>query len=732
MILTISEFIEKTNHGNEIPDQLRACISGEMREDHRDKEYASWVNSYRALAMNFANSNIPKAVNVILEYNLKQSVYRCDVILAGKKAGQDKLLIIELKQWEQGNVIRIDDIHVRAYGKCKEHPIIQVLDYKKRFDDSYTSIVEDHIKVEACAYLHNYDFTDPLEKDAIYAGYEEHIFNEEHQNRLFGRSNSSEFEDFLSEAFDETSETVINRILNSEIKINDVFIDHIQRILEGKPVFKLTEDQLGVIDQIVEHRNIDENMHHVFIVKGGPGTGKTVLAFHLLLKMVANKEQKGVGFSNVTYATKNAQLVNSYLSVLKKNGKNNGLEIFDYRTLNMLFSQINPVLSNDMKYDCLIVDETQRLQQSFIKGNEWQREILETLVEKTKNLVLLLDEDQKLAFNDVEFTNEIRKIKNMKQVRVFPCTGEELEYTLYQPIRTFGSREHLNWIDHFLGYERMKELPGRIAKGYDMQVVSTPDDLFYMVHDKVAHGESARVLSGLCWLWKEESKNDHTRADIKIVEGGRAYTYSWNSQDIKDWTANEGTIDEVGCVHTVLGQEFDYAGVIIGDDLIFDGEQVVPNPDKNMQFMRYDDDSRRVNGMPLSAKARSDIKVLSENKDKKYFEEAKELVRNHYHILLSRGKKGCYIYCTNPALREHLCRLLNQEQPNSYGKRCDLPMARWEGTESRIVIGNSFNHSYHRPDCKYAPMNPSKRVEFKSVEEAEKAGYKPCGNCRIR
>lgn len=306
MILTVSEFIEKTNKGNEIPDKLRECVNSEIRDDHRSGEYDSWVNSYRALSINLANSNIPQDVNIILEYNLARTPYRCDVILAGKKDGQDKILIIELKQWEQGEVFRKDDRYVKAYKESREHPIVQVLDYKEFFKNVYTTITDNDTKVDACAYLHNYDFLNPFEKDVLYDGYKDYVFSEDYQNILFGRSNSSEIEAFLSDVFDESSETVVDSILTSEIRLNDAFIDNINKLLEGRPVFEPTEDQMGVMDRIIENLNHNEDMHNFFIVKGGPGTGKTVLAFNLLLKLAANEVHNGMGLPNVTYATKNA------------------------------------------------------------------------------------------------------------------------------------------------------------------------------------------------------------------------------------------------------------------------------------------------------------------------------------------------------------------------------------------------------------------------------------------
>lgn len=49
-----------------------------------------------------------------------------------------------------------------------------------------------------------------------------------------------------------------------------------------------------------------------------------------------------------------------------------------------------------------------------------------------------------------------------------------------------------------------------------------------------------------------------------------------------------------------------------------------------------------------------------------------------------------------------------------------------EGT----IIGNSNSKKYHRPDCSgYRDMAEKNRVFFKSVAEAEAAGYKRAGNC---
>jgi endonuclease YncB( thermonuclease family) len=63
--------------------------------------------------------------------------------------------------------------------------------------------------------------------------------------------------------------------------------------------------------------------------------------------------------------------------------------------------------------------------------------------------------------------------------------------------------------------------------------------------------------------------------------------------------------------------------------------------------------------------------------------------------------------------------------------RQEVKATRWgppppEGT----IIGNKNSMKYHRPDCSgYRDMAEKNRVFFKTVEEAEAAGYKRAGNC---
>ncbi|MBK8953134.1 MAG: DUF2075 domain-containing protein [Chitinophagaceae bacterium] len=96
----------------------------------------------------------------------------------------------------------------------------------------------------------------------------------------------------------------------------------------------------------------------------------------------------------------------------------------------------------------------------------------------------------------------------------------------------------------------------------------------------------------------------------------------WNSRNVgTTWAIDEDGIDQVGCVHTSQGLEFDYTGIIVGKDLQF-------NSKTNKYFTPWDEYKDFKGKQGLNQKP----------------DELNKLVRNIYRILLTRGMKGCYVY----------------------------------------------------------------------------------------
>ena len=125
---------------------------------------------------------------------------------------------------------------------------------------------------------------------------------------------------------------------------------------------------------------------------------------------------------------------------------------------------------------------------------------------------------------------------------------------------------------------------------------------------------------------------------------------SWNLGNSQTWAIDSESVNEIGCIHTAQGLEFDYVGVIIGDDLRYEKNQIITDVTKRAKTDQ-------------SIKGIKTMNVKNPEKAKKI---ADEIIKNTYRTLMTRGQKGCYIYCTNKNLSKYLKRRLNQNNTTMY------------------------------------------------------------------
>ena len=55
------------------------------------------------------------------------------------------------------------------------------------------------------------------------------------------------------------------------------------------------------------------------------------------------------------------------------------------------------------------------------------------------------------------------------------------------------------------------------------------------------------------------------------------------------------------------------------------------------------------------------IKTLAKKDKEKADRVADEIIKNTYRTLMTRGMKGCYVYCTDTALAQYFKKLLKQK-----------------------------------------------------------------------
>ncbi|CAJ0557526.1 unnamed protein product, partial [Mesorhabditis spiculigera] len=269
-------------------------------------------------------------------------------------------------------------------------------------------------------------------------------------------------------------------------------------------------------------------------------------------------------------------------------------------------------------FDALIVDEAHRLnEKSGLYGNLGENQIKE-LVESAKCSIFFIDEDQRVTLSDIGSKQAIRAFAKAKGAVVE-------EYVLSSQFRCSGSDGYMAWLDDVLGI-RSTANPTLNISEYEFKVFDSPQSLHNAIDEK-NHGNKARVVAGYCWPWL--SKKDSKATDIVI---GNDYARQWNlDQDGSLWIIAENSIEQVGCIHTCQGLEVDYIGVIIGPDLVVRDGQVVTSPherDKNDKSIRGW--KKLMKEQPALAQQDTDL-----------------IIKNTYRTLMTRGMKGCYLYCTD-------------------------------------------------------------------------------------
>ena len=154
----------------------------------------------------------------------------------------------------------------------------------------------------------------------------------------------------------------------------------------------------------------------------------------------------------------------------------------------------------------------------------------------------------------------------------------------------------------------------------------------------------ARILAGYCWNWPKATRNNTNFHDIEIGD----YSISWNLNGGDAFAISDESVHEAGCIHTSQGLEFDYTGVIIGNDMRFENGKVITDYTKRAKT----DNSLK------------GIKTLAKKDKEKANQVADEIIKNTYRTLMTRGMKGCYVYCTDAALAQYFKKLLKQKNRN--------------------------------------------------------------------
>jgi hypothetical protein len=185
---------------------------------------------------------------------------------------------------------------------------------------------------------------------------------------------------------------------------------------------------------------------------------------------------------------------------------------------------------------------------------------------------------------------------------------------------------------------------------YDFRVCDSPNELRDLIAERNAIANKARLVAGYCWDWK--GKKDPSIRDVVIPAHG--FGMRWNlDTDGPLWLLKPDSVSEIGCIHTCQGLELDYVGVIIGADFVVRDRLAVSDAGKrSSQDRSIHGHKKMLKADPQRARSLAD-----------------RIIKNTYRTLLTRGQKGCYVYCVDSETNEYF---------KEVGGRSGYPPARSE------------------------------------------------------
>jgi len=600
------EFIERSEHST-LAGTLELNFARSMGHKPSPSEVRSWQNSLFHLAIALDKAHVDQA-GVVVEYRLPASSKRLDAMIVGPSADdRDRAVIVELKQWDRAYGADIDDCVTfgdDSAGQYHLHPSCQAGQYAEYLRECHSAFYgddSDHkIALLACSFLHNAnsqtcgDLLSDTFADLL------------RRYPLFTADHRSELGDFLHDNVGGgDGRDALRRVLESKYAPSLKLLEHTADMIEGNPVFTLLDEQQVVLNlvktRVREMSSTSTNA--VVLVLGGPGTGKSVIAVRLLAELAREGR-------NVVHCT--------------------GSKAF---TLNMraqvggraaaLFKYFSAFVDTPAKsLDVLIADEAHRIRASSNtryarRSNQPQ---VHEMIDAAKLSVFLLDHHQVVRPDEVGTPDLIREAAT-------EAGADFYEIELKGQFRCSGSESYVRWLDHVLEIDGDPDLSWR--NDYEFAICEGPSDLERRIQEQVAKGASGRLVAGFCWPWSKPEPDGSLVADVVIDDWVRP----WNRREKGGepanrhpytlWATKPESMSQVGCIYSAQGFEFDYCGVIFGNDLV------------------------RRDGEWVAIKENSRDSVVKRSAD------LERNLRNTYRVLMSRGMKGTSVCFLDEETREY-------------------------------------------------------------------------------
>jgi hypothetical protein len=252
---------------------------------------------------------------------------------------------------------------------------------------------------------------------------------------------------------------MLERIEKGAYKPSKKLMDHVAAVIKGTPQYVLLDEQLVVFDRVLAlARTRVKGRKTALVIKGGPGTGKSVIALNLMAELMAQGK-------NVHYATGSKAFTETLREVI---GKRGGAQ----------FKYFNSYVDADPEcIDLLIADEAHRIRVTsnnrFTKKTKKSSEPqIKELFAAAKTCVFFVDDAQ------VVRPGEIGTVSYLKAAAEAEGAHYE-EYELEAQFRCGGSDGFVNWVDNTLEIKRTANVIWEGTENFKFRILSSPQAVGY-------------------------------------------------------------------------------------------------------------------------------------------------------------------------------------------------------------------------------------------------------------
>jgi hypothetical protein len=597
-------------------EKLAAQMLFQMGNSPSPAERRSWENSLIEISELFIQCGLGD-VNLLVEYQLPYSSKRIDVIALGSSPKNETptVIAIELKQWSNASLIEgaLDSLKIDSYGNTPIlHPAVQVSRYCEYLSDFNRYVSHENTNLFGIAYLHNWMDTNNSALDLIQPTSHGMLFTGNQKNKL---------KEFLTARISpKFSDQVTDDFLNSRIAPTKQLMQLAAEEVKNREQFRLLDEQQIAYSMVMKALRDAEtsNTKTAVIITGGPGTGKSVIALSLLGEL----SRRG---KTTLHATGSKAFRNSLRKIAGARSPQ----------VQKLFSYFNSFMSAERNsLDVIICDEAHRIRET--SANRYTKADLRTgtpqlheLLNVARVPVFLLDSNQVVRKGETgtpDYIEEEARELGLKVIRV----------DLDGQFRCGGSRLYETWLNGFLNLDHSEKVTWTKDPNFKVLVAGSPEEIESKLRQFESEGYKSRITAGYCWTWNDPNEDGSLPNDVKIGN----WSKPWNVKGDRGiggylsgelWAIDPKGFDQIGCVYTAQGFEYDWNAVIFGPDLVWrSGTWVADRSGSKDPAMR---------GIAPD-----------------HFE---TLVKNTYKVLLTRGLVGTLIYSVDEETQQYFESLFN-------------------------------------------------------------------------